>query len=99
MSSVRPLLLSAVGSFLLAVVAWIVGVESGELWSLRPAYEYCGGHVRALSWHFIPLTHQCSYTDGTSRELVPVWVNPLFFASLAATLVLILLAMRAANRP
>jgi len=99
MSSVRTLLLSAVGSFLLAVVAWIVGVESGKLWSFRPAYEYCGGHVRALSGHFIPLAHQCLYTDGTSRELVPVWVNPLFFASLAATLVLILLAMRAANRP
>lgn len=99
MSSVRTLLLGAVGSFLLTVVAWIVGVESGRLMSLRPAYEYCGGHVKALSWHFIPLTPQCSFTDGTSRELVPVWVNPLFFVSLAATLVLVLLAMRAANRP
>jgi hypothetical protein len=99
MPTVRKLLLGAAGSFLLAVVAWIVGVESGKLMSLRPAYEYCGGHVRALSSHFVPLTHQCLYTDGTSRELVPVWVNPLLFVSLAATLVLILLAMRAANRP
>jgi hypothetical protein len=99
MPSVRALLLSSVGSFLVAVVTWVVGGESGKLWSLRPADEYCGPHVRALSWHFLPLTHRCLYTDGTSRELVPGWVNPLFFASLAAMFVLLLLAMRAANRP
>jgi hypothetical protein len=99
MPTVRKLLLGAVGTFLLAVVAWVAGLVSGKLLSFRPADEYCGEHVKALSWHFIPLTHQCSFTDGTSRELVPSWVNPLFFVSLAATLVLIVLAMRAANRP
>jgi hypothetical protein len=99
MPSVRKLLLGAVGTFLLAVVAWVVGLASGKLMSFRPADEYCGGPVKALSWHLMPLTHQCLLTDGTSRELVPSWVNPLFFASLAATLVLIVLAMRAANRP
>ncbi|MCU7724320.1 hypothetical protein ODJ79_11390 [Actinoplanes sp. KI2] len=99
MSSVRTLLLGALGSFLLAVITWVVGLERGKLMSFRPADEYCGGQVKALSWHLIPLTHQCQLTDGTSRELVPVWVNPLVFVSLAATLVLVVLAMRAANRP
>ena len=99
MSSVLKLLLSGTAAVLLAVVAWIVGLTSGKLLSFRSADEYCGEHVRKLSWHFFPLTHQCLYTDGTSRELVPVWVNPLFSASLAAALVLIVLAMRAANRP
>jgi hypothetical protein len=36
-----------------------------------------------IGHQYFPLRHTCRWTDGTTYELVPGWVNPLSFALLA----------------
>ncbi len=38
---------------------------------------------RGIDDSFLPLSHLCRWNDGTTYELVPPWVNPLFFTFLA----------------
>jgi hypothetical protein len=99
MSSIAKLFLGAAAAFAVAVVSWLAGLEAGGFLVLRAADELCGDRVTRMSEHLIPMSSRCTFTDGTTRDLVPAWVNPAVGAGLAGAVVLGLLAMRAANRP
>jgi hypothetical protein len=43
-----------------------------------------------IDHQYFPLRHTCRWTDGTTHELVPSWVNPLSFALLAVAWVALL---------
>ena len=99
MSSIPRLLLSSAGSFVLAVGTWVAGLFAGELTSFRSTTEICGGDIsRPITQHALPLVNRCTFADGTTRELVPMWVNPIVFAGLAGGVALLALAIRAAHR-
>lgn len=92
------LLLGAVSAFALATCCCPIGIVAGDFTVLRPE-QVCGDQVTRLSQHLIPLSNRCIFANGTTRELVPAWVNPVVFVSLAGAVVLLILAIRAAIRP
>lgn len=99
MPPIAKLLLGAVSAFALAAVSWLAGFVAGDFLVLRGNDELCGGETTRLSERLIPLSARCIFTNGTTRDLVPAWVNPVVFVSLVGGVVLLVLAMRAANRP
>lgn len=67
-----------------------IGGYRGRVLLLRGASEICGAEpVRdaagskqfaSLAQTFLPLGNICRYTDGSSLDLVPSYVNPVVFA-------------------
>lgn len=51
-----------------------------------------------LDGTFFPRSVTCRWDDGSSTELIPMWVNPLIFASIAGVLVCTVLAGNAVIR-
>ncbi|MEZ0096053.1 hypothetical protein [Streptacidiphilus sp. EB129] len=85
-----------------AAVSYVCGLWAGHTLDLRPWSEICAGkplddvHPFSASW--IPLSNMCRWSDGTTKELVPWYVNPLTLALLVTAAVCLVLAVRAAYR-
>jgi hypothetical protein len=87
--------LGAACAFALAVAAWVAGVPAG----LRTVDRYCGEESSTtLTEHVFPLVSRCTFADGTTRELVPGWVNPIIFLCLSAGVALLTIAIYTAYR-
>ncbi|MFF3671925.1 hypothetical protein [Microtetraspora malaysiensis] len=88
-------------ALLVAGVFYVHGIWEGRFLELRPTSEYCADKPLAFpatSWTWLPLTHQCRWSDGTTTDLVPAYVNPVVYACLALVLACIVMAVRAARR-
>lgn len=88
-------------ALLVGAIAYGYGFWSGRFLDLGPTSGYCPAKPLAFpatTWTWFPLTDRCHYTDGSTTELVPVYVNPILFTSLAAAVVCVVLAVRAARR-
>lgn len=80
----------AIGSILIGVCCYGVGLYSGTVLLLRDASKVCGvdrllaradsKQLSSLTQTFFPLRNICRYTDGTSVDLVPPYINPAVFA-------------------
>ncbi|WP_328916269.1 MULTISPECIES: hypothetical protein [unclassified Streptomyces] len=53
------------------------------------------GEVRLVE-HMLPLSRECRWGDGTHLQLVPLWINIVIFAAIAATLAGVTLLTRVA---
>ncbi|MFB9962376.1 hypothetical protein [Sinosporangium siamense] len=71
----------------IAGLTYSIGVWTGGFFSLRPTYEQCGlgatDESLRLDYGPLPLTNTCKWLDGRHIELVPAFVNPVFFAAIA----------------
>lgn len=65
----------------------ICGVESGKGPSNRPD---------SITETLFPLSRVCKWTDGTTVDLVPSWVNPVLFVCAAGVALCAATAMRRA---
>jgi hypothetical protein len=89
-------------SFLLlaAALSLVYGFWAGRFLDLRPVDEYCArkpfSSYPSTSWGLFPLERSCQWSDGTSTDLVPWYVNPVMFAFLAAAVFSFALAIQAA---
>ncbi len=70
--------------FLLGITAWILGFG----WTLiSEADEQCnqelivheGARYLHMRRNLVPLERSCVFSDGSTYEDVPGWVNPVFF--------------------
>lgn len=89
---------AAILSFLIAPIIYAHGILSGHFLDFRAREEYCGEGLPdgpPTSWSWIPLRHLCKWSDGSSTELVPPYVNPILAACLILTVTFIVLAGRA----
>ncbi|MFE0351217.1 hypothetical protein [Streptomyces griseoluteus] len=67
--------------------ATICAVRAGKGPSQRPS---------SITESFFPLSKECRWTDGTTVDLVPAWINALLWAGLAGVVLYSVLAVRAA---
>lgn len=68
-----------------APTVYLLGIWDGHFLDLRANSEYCTAKPLgspATSWSWLPLTHKCHWSDGTTTDLVPGYVNPTVIASL-----------------
>ncbi|GAA1012709.1 hypothetical protein Aple_014620 [Acrocarpospora pleiomorpha] len=89
------------GGLLLALVAaavtYLYGFWVGGFLELRATSEYCADKPLAFpatSWSWVPLRHQCRWSDGGATDLVPWYVNPVVFSCLGVAAVCMVLAIR-----
>jgi hypothetical protein len=77
------------------------GFWVGRFLEQRPTDEYCTekplSSYQSITWDLFPLKNLCQWSDGTSTELVPWYVNPIMFAFLAAATAFFALAIEAAR--
>ncbi len=88
-------------ALLVAGVSYVHGVLAGRFLELRPTSEYCADKPLgspATSWTWLLLTHRCRWSDGTTTDLVPAYVNPVVYACLALALTCTVVAVRTARR-
>jgi hypothetical protein len=75
------------------------GFWAGHFLDLRPTDEYCTekplSSYPAVTWEFFPLHNLCHWSDETSTDLVPWYVNPVMFVFLAAAVFSFALAIQA----
>jgi hypothetical protein len=90
------LLNAALLSLLAAGVTYVVGLWNGHLLDLRAESTYCT--AKALNQvnpdggsSYFPPSLKCRWSDGTTTELVPSYVNPLMFTLFAFGTALLLL--------
>jgi hypothetical protein len=102
----KSLLLSgaALLSLLAAGAAYAVGLVDGHLLDQRAERTFCGAkplsHLNPYGGSdMFPLSQKCRWSDGTTTELVPSYVNPLVLVLLALTVLFVVLTIRAAWRP
>ena len=96
-----PLLRVAALAFGVAVATYLHGVWVGHLLDLRSVDEFCVGKPRAIpstSETAFPLRHLCNWADGTTTNLVPVYVNVLLVFCLVVIVGCIGLAIFTARR-
>ncbi|GAA3035498.1 hypothetical protein LV79_002680 [Actinokineospora globicatena] len=71
-----------------AVTAYAVGLFVWLLWETDEVcghqFAYDGAPLREMRTSLLPLTNTCVFEDGATYSDIPVWVNPVFFASLVA---------------
>lgn len=89
--------LLATWAVFVAVCSYGIGLFSGRLLLLRGASEICGAdpgqyaagprQFSSLTGTFLPLGNSCRYTDGTSANLVPAYINPTVLALVAVAAV------------
>ena len=92
--------LSGLLAMIVAAITYFHGFWTGHFLDLRATDEYCFDKPLAsppTSSTWLPLRHLCNWDDGTSTDLVPVYVNPILFVCLAATVICMVLAIRAAR--
>lgn len=84
------------------VIVYALGVWNGHIIDLRPLTTICPGkppaHPTPYSASAFPLSYRCLWQDGTSKELVPGYVNPLVVAFLAVAVCCAALALITAAR-
>ena len=93
-------LLSGLLAMVVAAVIYLHGFWAGDFYTFRATSEYCFDKPLAFpatSWTWLPLRHMCNWDDGTSTDLVPVYVNPILFVCLAAAVICMVPAIRAAR--
>lgn len=93
--------LGAFLSLIGALAAYVCAVLAGHFYDLRPADEFCTGKTlagRPLEWTLFPPSQRCRWSDGTTSNLVPWYLNALLFALLGLAAVLTVLAIRARLR-
>lgn len=44
-----------------------------------------GADLRQIRESFFPLQQTCVFSDGTTHEVIPAWVNPLFLGGIAGS--------------
>lgn len=82
---------AAVTLLCVAGTGYAIGMFDGGFFDLLN--DPCDGSV-GWSTSLFPLTYSCQYGDGSTRELVPWFVNPVVFLGLAGALISIGLAIR-----
>jgi hypothetical protein len=94
---VKPLLLFAgsILSLLAGLVTYVIGAWDGHLFDLRAENTFCTAKPFAgdAGGSFFPPGQKCRWSDGTTTELVPSFVNPLMFTLLAIGIVLLVLTL------
>ncbi|WP_433295605.1 hypothetical protein ACQP2F_36240 [Actinoplanes sp. CA-030573] len=94
--------LGAFLSLIGALAAYVYAILAGHFYDLRPADEFCTGKTlasRPLEWSLFPPSQRCRWSDGTTSNLVPWYLNVLLFGLLGLAAVLTVLAIRARLRP
>jgi hypothetical protein len=93
--------LGAFFSLVAALATYLGAIWLGHFYDLRPADEYCTGAVlasRPLEWTLFPPTNRCRWSDGTTSDLVPLYLKVLLFGLLGLAAILTALAIRARLR-
>jgi hypothetical protein len=99
------IILGGLTALFLAFVVYVYGTVRAEMFSLSSTDQICRAHpfseYRDLSQSLLPLSTRCYWTDGTSTQLVPPWVNPAFFTLLGLGTIgpVVALSLLTASRP
>jgi hypothetical protein len=83
---------------LAGMAIYVHGLWVGHMLDLRPLDEFCSGKPPAItptSWSYIPLPNRCEWSDGTSTNLVPAYVNSTLLACVVGAAICVVLARRA----
>jgi hypothetical protein len=82
---VLRILLGGLTALFLALVVYVYGTVRAETFAFSTD-QICRAHppsaYRDFDQSLLPLSTRCSWTDGTSTQLVPPWVDPAFFTLL-----------------
>jgi hypothetical protein len=94
---VRPLFAGAYASVLALSLVYVLGIARGSMMAPRAAGDLCPGtalaEIGGLTESFFPLSNECHWTNGTSTELVPAWINLLLFTLIGATVIFFVLGL------
>ena len=100
----RSLAMTSAVVLCIATFVYAHGVLSFRSFDLRSTSEICGHPpmavttppVRTTSW--LPVTSQCRWSNGSTKDLVPAYVNPTLLACLVAVMVCAALGLLATYR-
>ncbi|WP_129669608.1 hypothetical protein [Phytoactinopolyspora endophytica] len=91
------ILFSSVGY---AVYGWglMVGFDTRPYRPCMSANPAPGGQPARIEDSLLPVSHRCVWADGTTIDLVPLWMNLTVFTCIAGTAVCFALAIYAVLR-
>jgi hypothetical protein len=84
-------------SLIAALMTYVSAVFVGHFYDLRSADEFCTGKTlagRPLEWTLFPPSQRCRWSDGTTSDLVPWYLDVLLFGFLGLAVILTALAVR-----
>ncbi|WP_103890930.1 hypothetical protein [Actinacidiphila yanglinensis] len=95
------LLTSSIASLLAGIATYVIGAWDGHLFDLRAQRTFCTAKPFAGDGggSFFPPSEKCRWTDGTTTQLVPSFVDPLMAILLVLGVVLLALALVSIFRP
>lgn len=84
----------------LSFVTYLYGMLAGHMVELRPLSDFCSDEKEyanpSSTWTWVPLSHQCQWADGSSKSLVPWYVNPLVVIFMGLFVAGLVMAVRTA---